>query len=214
MIVQGRIGGRDSSRPERLSASAWVERDAAPPLSTAYTIRNGQVIAAAQAADRHGLQPVMNLTANGASRAMVKANQTVNLAAKLEMPPKTGQIVHYNWAINGTDDPATLVKRPEPLVKVNRAMTFDKSGTYTIRLTVNGQRDGLANPSDGTPVRNFKEVRVVVQWACVAPSPPRAPRKQRWGINGIFQAPCSSTSMAALPAIRTCQKDAVTPVAK
>jgi hypothetical protein len=167
---------------------AWAEKGIAPPPSTSYTIRNGQVIPPDDAADRHGLQPVMNLTANGVARAMVGVNQPVNLAAKLEMPPMTGQIVQYGWIIrpapdgsgatppppregrgatpppaDGTADPMTVVDKPQPLVNVNRTITFDKPGTYVVRLTVNGQRDGLLDPANRTLLQNFKEVRVVVQ---------------------------------------------------
>ncbi|MFT5481385.1 MAG: hypothetical protein ACI9GW_000026 [Halieaceae bacterium] len=142
---------------------AWAEKGIAPPHSTSYTLRNGQVVPAAQAADRHGLQPVMNLTANGGARAVVGVNQPVNLAARIEMPPMTGQVVQYNWTVAGTADPATVVEKPQPLVNVNRTITFPAPGTYAIRLTVNGQRDGLLNPANLTLVQNFKEVGVVVQ---------------------------------------------------
>jgi urease beta subunit len=87
----------------------------------------------------------------------------VNLVAKLEMPPKTGKIVQYIWTVDGTADTPTNVAAPVPLVNVNRTMTFDKPGTYTIRLTVNGQRDGLLDPPNQTLLENFQEVRVVVQ---------------------------------------------------
>jgi hypothetical protein len=142
---------------------AWVEKGISPPTSTTYTIRNGQVIPPDNAADRHGLQPVVNLTANGVARAMVGVNQPVNLAAKLEMPPKTGQVVQYGWTIAGTADPMTVIDKPQPLVNVSRTITFDKPGTYVVRLTVNGQRDGLVAPANQTLLQNFREVRVVVQ---------------------------------------------------
>jgi hypothetical protein len=142
---------------------AWAEKGIAPPPSTSYTIRNGQVIPPDNAADRHGLQPVMNLAANDVARAMVGVNQPVNLIAKLEMPPKTGQIVQFSWTIDGKADPMTVVDKPQTLVNVNRSITFDKPGTYVVRLTVNGQRDGLVAPANQTLLQNFKEVRVVVQ---------------------------------------------------
>jgi hypothetical protein len=142
---------------------AWAEKGIAPPPSTSYVIRNGQVIPATQAADRHGLQPVMSLTANDLARAMVGVNQPVNLVSKIEMPPATGKIVQYSWTIAGTADPMTVVDKPQPLVNVNRTITFDKPGTYVVRLTVNGQRDGLVAPANQTLLQNFKEVRVVVQ---------------------------------------------------
>jgi hypothetical protein len=150
-------------RQSIIDLMAWVEKGTAPPPSSVYTIKNGQVILAPKAADRHGLQPVMDLTANGSSRALVPLNQPVNFVAKLEMPPKTGKIVQYNWTIADTADAPTIVTKPQTLVNVNRTITFDKPGTYVVRLTVDGQRDGLVNPADETLLENFKEVRVVVQ---------------------------------------------------
>jgi hypothetical protein len=111
----------------------------------------------------NGLQPVMSLTVNGVGRAEVGVKQPVNLAARIEMPPKAGQVVRYTWSIAGTADPATVVETPQAQVDVERAITFDKPGTYVVRLTVEGQRDGLLNPPDQTLLQNFKEVRVVVR---------------------------------------------------
>ena len=105
----------------------------------------------------------MNLTANGAARATVGVNQPVNLASRIEMPPRTGTIVKYNLTISGTADPDTVVPRPQAQLNVNRTITFDRPGVYVVRLTVNGQRDGLVDPLNRTLLQNFKEVRVVVQ---------------------------------------------------
>ena len=58
---------------------------------------------------------------------------------------------------------AVVVDKPRSWVEVTRTVTFDKPGTYVVKLTVNGQRDGLVSPPNRTLVRNFKEVRVVVQ---------------------------------------------------
>lgn len=142
---------------------AWVEKGVAPPPSTRYTVRNGQVVPEAKAADRHGLQPVINVTANGGARAVVGVNQPVNLIATLEMPPKTGLITQYGWTVAGTDEAATVLAKPLPLVQVNRTITFPTPGTYIVRLNVNGQRDGIAAPANQTLEKNWREIRVVVQ---------------------------------------------------
>jgi hypothetical protein len=141
---------------------AWAERGVAPPPSTRYTVRNGQVIPAPEAADRFGLQPVMSFSANGVSRVTVGVGEPVTLAAKLEMPPRAGQIVQYKWTVDGKEEAPSVVK-PQTLVNVTRRISFDKPGSYLIRLTVNGQRDGLLNPANQTLMQNFREVRVVVQ---------------------------------------------------
>jgi hypothetical protein len=142
---------------------AWAERGVAPPPSTRYTVRQGQVIMPATAAERQGLQPVMNLSVNGDQRAVVSVGQPVNLAARLEMPPGGGEIVQYHWTVAGTDDAAVLVTDPKPLVEVARTLSFEQPGTYVVRLTVRGQRDGLVKPANQTLMRNFREVQVVVR---------------------------------------------------
>jgi hypothetical protein len=141
---------------------AWAERGVVPPPSTVYTIRNGQVILAPRAADRRGLQPVMTFTVNGTQRAEIGVGQAVNLTARLEMPPKTGQIVQYKWTVDGKDDLPTVVPNPQPQIEVARTLKFDKPGTYVVRLTVNAQRDGLLNPTNMTLMQNFDDVQVVV----------------------------------------------------
>lgn len=141
---------------------AWVEQGIAPPPSTRYSIQNGQVIPAPRAADRYGLQPVMNLTVNGGSRVEVGVNQPVQLAALMEMPPQAGKIVRYQWTVDGTEEAWTNLSTPKLRLDVDREIAFPEDGSYLIRLTVNGQRDGLLDPADQTLLRNFAEVRVVV----------------------------------------------------
>ena len=45
--------------------AAWTERGIAPPASTEYEVRGGQVFVPATAAERRGIQAVVHLTANG-----------------------------------------------------------------------------------------------------------------------------------------------------
>ena len=142
---------------------AWAEKGVAPPPSTRYTIHNGQVVPPDSAVERRGLQPVMNLTANGSARAVVDVNQPVHLVSKVEMPPKTGEIVQYSWTVAGVAEPMTVVDKPLPLVNLNRTITFDKPGSYVVRLTVNGQRDGLVAAANQTLLNNYREVGVVVR---------------------------------------------------
>ena len=142
---------------------AWAEKGVAPPPSSAYTIRTGQVILPAEAAKRGGLQPVMSLTANGASRVQVGVNQPVTLASNVEMPPRTGQVVSYTWTVDGKADPATVIAQPRTTAAITRTVSFDKPGSYLIRLAVYGQREGQANPANQTLLQNWREVRVIVQ---------------------------------------------------
>lgn len=168
---------------------AWVEQGIAPPPSTQYEVVKGQVVPAAAASDRFGLQPVMSFTANGGDRAEVAAGEPVELRAILEMPPQAGQIVRYSWTIADADDAVTITENPvetgavdqyswsfsdaeeavtvlddpQPRVDIGRSINFAEPGTYVIRLTVNGQRDGLLKPADRTLMENFQDVTIIVE---------------------------------------------------
>jgi len=168
---------------------AWAEQGIAPPPSTRYTVRKGQVILAKNAAERGGLQPVMHLSANGNERAEVSVKQPVNIKARLEMPTDTGLIVKYNWSVTSADKAVTLTEKPQDtgavekyisimgdadetttvlekpqrLVKVKRTISFPEAGHYIVRLTVHGQRDGLIAPANRTLLENFRDIQIIVQ---------------------------------------------------
>lgn len=76
-------------------------------------------------------------TANGAARAVVGVNHTVNLEARVEMPPNVGEITQFTiGAVN--DDGATMLAEPQT----------SRTITRTISFWVHGQRDGLAAPNN------------------------------------------------------------------
>ncbi len=168
---------------------AWAEQGIAPPPSTRYTVQGGQVIMVNSAAERGGLQPVIQLAADGKDRAVVGTGEPIELTARLEMPPETGLIVKYGWTIANEDEGATVLEKPQetggvekygwaftdaaeavttldkpqPLIDLARTVTFSDPGIYVVRLSVSGQRDGLLDPANQTLLENFRDIRVVVQ---------------------------------------------------
>jgi len=144
---------------------------------------------AKSAAERGGLQPVIDLSADGKDRATVGTGAPIELTARLEMPPETGLIVKYGWTIANEAEGATVLEKPQetggvekyswtfsdaaeavttldkpqPLVELARTVTFSDPGTYVVRLKVSGQRDGLPDPANQTLLQNFRDVRVVVE---------------------------------------------------
>lgn len=168
---------------------AWVERGVEPPPSTQYKVRKGQVILSEEAPERRGLQPVMSLAVNGSDRVEVGAKQPVKIKARLEMPPETGLIVKYSWSITRADKAVTLTEKPQDTgavekyslvmgdaeeattelekpqqrVNVERTLSFPEAGTYMVRLTVHGQRDGLIKPSNRTLLENFRDIKIIVR---------------------------------------------------
>lgn len=144
--------------------SAWVEKGTPPPPSTSYKVVDGQVIVAATAAMRHGIQPVIAMTANGAAKAVVKSGQAVKFSATITAPPGTGFAVGAEWDFDGSGTFAENAK----VTKAARALTvtathaFDKPGTYFVALRGYSHRKGnLTTPYARLP--NIARVRVVVE---------------------------------------------------
>ena len=150
-----------------LDLADWVERGVAPPPSSRYNLdAMNQVVLPEQAGERHGLQPVVHLTANGKIRAEVGVNQQVNLVGSIEMPRGSGQVIQYDWYLGRSDfayEPATKVSEPQPIVKATRTVSFPSAGEYTITLRAGAQRDGAADTASGTLLENLARVRVVVR---------------------------------------------------
>lgn len=143
--------------------AAWAETGKPPAQSTSYRIEGGQVIVAPTARERHGIQPVVTLTANGGERAVVKAGQSVTFVGKIEVPPGTGSVVSAEWDFDGAGNfPVTSTIKPgAKSATVRVTHTFDKPGTYYPALRGVSQRD----PAEGIydRIQNLGRVRVVVE---------------------------------------------------
>jgi hypothetical protein len=142
----------------------WVEKGIAPPASTSYRYDDGQIIVPATAAERHGIQPVVTLKANGAERGEITAGQTVTFNGTIEVPPGTGTIIAAEWDFEGAGTfPITSpVKRGLKVASVTITHRFDKPGTYFPALRGISQRQGDAKTAFGR-IQNLGRVRVVVK---------------------------------------------------
>jgi hypothetical protein len=112
---------------------------------------------------RGGIQPVVNLTANGGERADVKVGEIVQLAGRIEVPPGTGVIVSAEWDYDGSGDYPDVENfvGTDEGVTVRQTHSWDEPGTYFVALRAAAQRADAA----GTPfgmARNLGRVRVVV----------------------------------------------------
>lgn len=143
--------------------TAWVERGVEPPAPTSYRIADSQVVVPHTSAQRLGIQPVVELKANGGVRATIGSGGAVTFTGEVEVPPGMGKIVAAEWDFDGqgtypqATDPGQLGKSK---VQVQITHTFTKPGTYFPALRVVSQRDGDVS----TPfarVQNLGRVRVV-----------------------------------------------------
>lgn len=150
--------------------SDWVEKGRPAPASTRYHVDgNSQVRVPPVALLRKGIQPVVELRANGAERAEVRVGQKVLFSGIAALPPATGEIVEVEWDFLGSGDfppSAASGKRGYKgklghKVLLRQQHIFTEPGTYFPVVRITSQRQGDA----GTPyarIQNIDRVRVVV----------------------------------------------------
>jgi hypothetical protein len=141
----------------------WVE-NGVKPSETVYEVVDAQVRVPAGAAERNGVQPVIELTANGGVRADVRAGEAVNFAATVTVPPGAGKVVSAEWDFAGAGDfpVAEKLASAQESVALTASHSYAAPGTYFAALRVASQRDGDMH----TPyarVQNIALVRVVVR---------------------------------------------------
>ena len=147
--------------------SDWVERGLAPPPSTNYEVIDGQVCVPATAKARRGIQPLVEVRANGTTRAEVTVGEAVQFSAEIEVPPGSGTVVHAEWDFEGDGDFPVVQAFDDTdsafmMVRLTATYAFAEPGTYFPALRATSQRDGDSK----TPfarVQNLGRVRVVVR---------------------------------------------------
>ena len=142
--------------------SAWVEKGVRP-ADTRYEVTQSQVTVPATAAQRQGIQPIVELQANGGVRTQVKVSQPVRFTATIEVPPNAGTVVAAEWDFEGAGDyPVSApIDNPQSVVRLSATHSFAKPGTYFAVLRATSQRQGDATTPYGR-IQNIARVRVVV----------------------------------------------------
>jgi len=144
--------------------AAWVQYGVAPPASTSYVVRDGQVVVPATAAERRGIQPVVTMAQGVASPVRARAGEAVALSATIAAPPGAGSIVETAWDFDGDgtfEELATPAGKPDRLT-VSATHVYARPGSRFAVLRVTAQREGDA----ATPyarVVNLARARVVVR---------------------------------------------------
>ena len=145
--------------------SAWVEDGTEPPANTAYRVVDGQVKVPDSAAERLGIQPVVAVTVNGASRTEVDAGETVELAAVIAVPDGTGQVVAAAWDLDGSGEfarQANISAADDNSVTIKLKHNWTDTGTWFPTLRVASQRHGDASTAYAR-VQNLGRARVIVR---------------------------------------------------
>ncbi len=142
--------------------AAWVEKGVRPS-DTRYKVVDTQIELPASAAERGGIQPVVELQANGGVRAEVAVGEPVEFAAIIEVPPGAGKVVAAEWDFENTGDYPVVADALEPRERIELSAThaYTRPGTYFPVLRATSQRQGDANTAYGR-VQNLARARVVV----------------------------------------------------
>jgi hypothetical protein len=139
----------------------WVEQGI-KPSETRYRVADTQVEVPAGAGARGGVQPVIELRANGAARAEVAVGEPVTLTAVVETPEGEGQVVAADWDFEGQGSFAAGAPfAAQPRVTLSATHVYSRPGTYYPVLRASSHREGDTN----TPyarVQNIGRARVVV----------------------------------------------------
>lgn len=139
-----------------------VEKGVEPAASTSYEIVDGQIIVPDSAVDRRGVQPVVTLSANGSARAEVGMGEQVSFEASVEVPPGAGEVVSYEWDLDG--DGIFEVRTNGPYTAVSSQLqtaSYDTPGTRFVTVRIASHRTGTAETVFAQP-KNLARVRVVV----------------------------------------------------
>jgi hypothetical protein len=142
--------------------AAWVEKGV-KPSETAYKIADTQVVVPKSAAERKGVQPVIDLKANGGARAEVAIGEPVSLTATIEVPPGAGKVVSAQWDFEGRGDfpDAAEIGEPRDRITLSASHSYARAGTYFAVLRAASQRQGDKTTPYGR-VENLARVRIVV----------------------------------------------------
>ena len=158
-----------------LDVAAWVEKGVEPLPTMNYTVKDGQVSLPASAAQRGGMQPVVDAVVfsedqPAGKKVVVPVGKSVSFKALIEVPEGAGRVTKAAWDHEGTNDWAHAEELQHvpagagicDRVLVETTHFFTKPGTYYPCIKVQSNR--LGNASDiFTQCKNLDRVCVEVR---------------------------------------------------
>jgi PKD domain len=141
----------------------WVEQGR-KPSETAYRVVDAQVLVADSVTERQGVQPVIELKANGTARAQIKVGESVTFTGHVNVPDGAGQVIAAEWDFEGGGKfaDAAGIGDTAQSVHLTAKHTYTKAGTFFAGLRAASQREGDLR-SHHCRVLNLARVRVVVE---------------------------------------------------
>ncbi|MDB5455640.1 MAG: uncharacterized protein JWP92_1225, partial [Caulobacter sp.] len=141
--------------------AAWVEQGV-PPAETTYAFSDGKVALPRSAKTRGGVQPVVEVTANGAVRADAKVGEPVTFTARAEAPDGAGTFTQAQWDLDASGAFALKaeVAPGQTELSLLTTTTFEAPGVYFVTCRVRLNRNG--DPTARRQIENLASARVVV----------------------------------------------------
>lgn len=136
-----------------LELACWVENGTEPSPATNYRLERNLPLVPAAAKERGGVQPVVELLANGGKRAEIQAGEAVKLTLAVQHPNEGEFVRRLEWSFEG-ENFESGDEKTDGLEHIYRM-----PGTYfaAVRVTSNRSEDPF------TDVQNIDRVRVVVK---------------------------------------------------
>ncbi|KAL2803249.1 hypothetical protein BJX63DRAFT_437109 [Aspergillus granulosus] len=142
--------------------SDWVERGVDPPVQSLYEVESGQVVLEKSAAKRGGIQPLVELTVEGANSTDITTGEPVVLRVRAEVPRGAGKIVSVEWDFEGTGDFVRReLKKASKSIDIKVRHAYGTAGTYLPAVRVAAHKDGDTETAFARAL-NLGRVRVVV----------------------------------------------------
>ncbi|KAK2766323.1 pkd domain containing protein [Colletotrichum kahawae] len=125
------------------SLSAWVEDGIQPPASTSYRIQDSQVILSGKADERHGIQPIVELSMNSSVTGNIQRGTEVSFTMRAVAPDGAGKIIIVEWDFLGEKTFESIhFGEPNRIVDMTVSYAYEKPGTYLCVVKVTAQREG------------------------------------------------------------------------
>ena len=149
-----------------LDLIGWVEKGLEPPQNTTYRVEEGQVYVPRKAAERHGIQPTVQLTVKNEKAIHISAGERVDFTANIQVPKGTGTITSVVWSFEGEKDFNTAgeymytdATQLEAIAEISHR--YMECGTYFAVIRVETERKGDSG-NQYTQIRNLDRVRIIV----------------------------------------------------
>lgn len=141
----------------------WVE-NGIKPISSQHRYADGKISLPATAEERGGIQPVVQVTANGSSRAEIRIGESVNLEVSASVNNAAGKIISVAWDFDGSGQ--FPFSQPEvdgslTSVRLKTSHHYEKPGTYYVSAMVHSHRTGDMTASK-LRIPNVAQARVIV----------------------------------------------------